>query len=78
MLDGEKKPTLPAKLKRISPTEVELSIQEGRYHQVNRMFAAVGNAVTSLHRQAIGPISLDDLPIGAYRPLTEAEVESLR
>ncbi|HHJ80676.1 MAG TPA: pseudouridine synthase, partial [Candidatus Tenderia electrophaga] len=79
MLDGETKPTLPAQLKRISATEVELSIQEGRYHQVKRMFAAVGNAVTALHRQAIGPISLDDdLPVGAYRALTEAEVASLR
>ena len=38
----------------------------------------LGNAVTSLHRQAIGPVSLDDLPIGAYRALTEAEVDSLR
>jgi len=79
MLDGEKKPTLPAQLKRISPTEVELSIQEGRYHQVKRMFAAVGNAVIALHRQAIGPVCLDDdLPIGACRRLSQAEVESLR
>ncbi len=79
MLDGEKKPTLPAQLKRISATEVEICIQEGRYHQVKRMFAAVGNAVTVLHRQAIGPVSLDDdLPIGAYRALSETEVASLR
>ncbi len=79
MLDGEKNPTLPAQLKRLSATEVELCIQEGRYHQVKRMFAAVGNAVTALHRQAIGPISLDDdLAIGAYRALSEAEVASLR
>jgi len=79
MLDGEKKPTLPAQLKRISATEVELCIQEGRYHQVKRMFAALGNAVVSLHRQAIGPVSLDDaLALGDYRSLSEAEVESLR
>lgn len=79
MLEGESKPTLPAQLTRISPTEVELSIQEGRYHQVKRMFAAIGNAVTKLHRRAIGPIILDDdLPVGAYRALSEAEVEALR
>lgn len=79
MLDGEKKRTLPAQLKRITPTEVELYIQEGRYHQVKRMFAAVGNAVTTLHRRSIGSIDLDsDLTIGQYRPLNNDEIEALR
>lgn len=79
MLDGEKKRTLPARLKRITPTEVELCIREGRYHQVKRMFAAVGNAVTALHREAIGPLNLDhNLAPGDYRTLNSNEVDSLR
>ncbi len=79
MLDGEKRRTLPARLKRITPTEVELSIKEGRYHQVKRMFAAMGNAVTALHREAIGPLSLDDnLATGDYRALSQDEVDSFR
>jgi len=79
MLDGEKKRTLPAQLERCSATEVLLSIQEGRYHQVKRMFAAVGNHVTALHRESIGPISLDpELMPGEYRRLSEDEIEALR
>lgn len=79
MLEGEKKRTLPAQLERYSPTEVTLSIQEGRYHQVKRMFAAVGNHVNALHREAIGPITLDPtLSPGEYRQLSEAEIEALR
>ncbi len=79
MLKGEHKRTLPAQLKRITATEVELSIAEGRYHQVKRMFAAMENAVTALHRLSIGPLNLDDeLPEGHYRPLNRHEIESLR
>ncbi|HBP68264.1 MAG TPA: 16S rRNA pseudouridine(516) synthase, partial [Alcanivorax sp.] len=48
---------------------------EGRYHQVKRMLAAVGNRVVALHREAVGHIELDpDLPAGAWRPLTDAEI----
>ncbi len=79
MLDGEKRRTLPAQLKRITATKVELAIKEGRYHQVKRMFAAVGNAVTALHRESIGPLNLDDdLDMGDYRALSQDEVDSLR
>ena len=62
----------------ITPTEVRLTISEGRYHQVKRMFAAVGNHVVGLHRERIGAIVLDvDLAPGEYRPLTEEEIASV-
>jgi 16S rRNA pseudouridine516 synthase len=58
---------------------VRLSIHEGKYHQVKRMFAAVGNHVAALHRESIGDITLDPalLP-GQYRALTEREIASIR
>ena len=79
MLRGESKPTLPAELI-FDPElelndEVELVVQEGRYHQVKRMFAAIGNRVDELHREQIGELLLDpDLAPGEYRRLTEQEV----
>ena len=76
MLQGEHKATLPASLVAISPTEVLLTITEGRFHQIKRMFATVGNRVISLHRQQIGTISLD-VDIGKWRYLTESEINSL-
>ncbi len=55
-----------------------MTIYEGRYHQVKRMFHAVGNRVTSLHRESMGRIRLDPgLQPGQYRELTEAEVASV-
>ncbi|AWS51975.1 MULTISPECIES: 16S rRNA pseudouridine(516) synthase RsuA [Providencia] len=78
MLNGEKHPTKPAKLEIISPRDVRLTISEGRYHQVKRMFAAVGNHVCGLHRERVGEIWLDDaLEPGEYRPLTEEEINSI-
>jgi len=77
-LHNEKDLTKPARLDVITPTEVRLTISEGRYHQVKRMFAAVGNRVTGLHRERIGEIELDqDLEPGEYRPLTEQEIASV-
>jgi 16S rRNA pseudouridine516 synthase len=67
MLNGEKNPCLPAKLTIINDTHVKLEITEGRYHQVRRMFAAVGNHVTSLHRSTFGILTLGDLKVGEYR-----------
>ena len=62
----------------IGPAAVRISVTEGRYHQVKRMFAAVGNRVTALHRERIGPVALDPaLPPGGWRDLTDAEVASL-
>ncbi|MCC4263391.1 16S rRNA pseudouridine(516) synthase RsuA [Oceanimonas baumannii] len=78
LLHGEPKATLPATLEVITPTQVLLTIQEGKYHQVKRMFAAVGNRVTALHRQQIGDIVLDhNLPEGEWRHLTPEEVASI-
>lgn len=78
LLRNEKKPTKPAKLERISETEVLLTIIEGKYHQVKRMFAALGNRVTALHREQVGMIELDDsLEAGEWRELTPEEIESV-
>ncbi len=77
-LHNEKDLTKPARLEIITPTEVRLTISEGRYHQVKRMFAAVGNRVVGLHRERIGEIALDDdLAPGEYRPLTAEEIASV-
>ena len=77
-LHNEKDLTKPAVLEEMTPTEVRLTISEGRYHQVKRMFAAVGNRVVGLHRERIGEIALDPtLEPGEYRPLTEEEIASV-
>lgn len=75
MLEGEAKPLLPAALEVIGPREARLTLHEGRYHQVRRMFAATGNAVAALHREAIGGLALDALGLapGAWRLLGPAE-----
>ncbi|MFA6144739.1 MAG: 16S rRNA pseudouridine(516) synthase [Sulfurimonas sp.] len=67
MLNGEKTACLPANLTIIDDTHVRLEITEGRYHQVRRMFAAVGNHVVSLHRCTFGNLTLGDLKVGEYR-----------
>ena len=67
MLNGEKKPLLPSVLEVISETHVRLEICEGKYHQVKRMFAAVGNRVLSLHRVSFGGFMVDDLKEGEYK-----------
>ncbi|MGM0782963.1 MAG: pseudouridine synthase [Pseudomonadota bacterium] len=74
LLDGETTPTRPAELISLGPQDVRLTIHEGRYHQVRRMFAAIGNHVAALHRETVGPLTLGDLPEGGWRELTEAEV----
>lgn len=74
-LKSEKTLTEPAKLIIIDDYHAELTISEGRYHQVKRMFAAVNNHVTQLHRKQIGNIVLD-IPEGEYRPLTQDEINS--
>ncbi|PKM04493.1 MAG: 16S rRNA pseudouridine(516) synthase [Gammaproteobacteria bacterium HGW-Gammaproteobacteria-6] len=68
----------PAYLQQLSPCQARLTIHEGRYHQIKRMFHAVGNRVTSLHRESMGSIVLDPgLRPGEYRPLTQDEVASI-
>lgn len=77
-LNYETKLTKPAKLTIIDEFTASLIISEGKYHQVKRMFAAVNNHVTSLHRQKIGTLSLDStINEGQWRRLTEQEVLSL-
>ncbi len=69
-LQGEKQATQPAQLERLSQQQARLTIHEGKYHQVKRMFAAVGYHVCALHRERIGQWQLpEDLPSGAWRPL---------
>lgn len=79
ILDGEDKPTLPARVERTDdPLTILLHIQEGRYHQVKRMLAAVGNSVAQLHRLQIGAISLDEaLGSGQWRYLSAEEIASV-
>ncbi|PIP80851.1 MAG: 16S rRNA pseudouridine(516) synthase, partial [Gammaproteobacteria bacterium CG22_combo_CG10-13_8_21_14_all_40_8] len=70
--------TLPAELVILEQKLCLLRIQEGRYHQVKRMFASVGNHVVQLHRTQIGKVALDkDLGLGEWRHLTQAEIEAL-
>ena len=78
LLQGETIPLRPAILEVRAPTEVCLTISEGRYHQVRRMFAAAGNHVTALHRTQIGPVGLGALAAEAWRVLDATEVQALR
>jgi len=56
---------------------VELTLLEGRFHQVKRMFQARGNQVIYLKRLSLGPLTLGDLPLGGVRPLTPEEEAAL-
>ena len=70
--------TAPAEARRLGPTTVELSIHEGRKHQVKRMLAAVGHPVRRLHRSRYAGLTLERLEPGAWRELEPSEVEQLR
>ena len=75
LLEGEQKPLLPAEFEMLGPREARLTLHEGRYHQVRRMFAATGNAVATLHREAVGGLALDALGLaaGEWRLLSAQE-----
>ena len=78
MLEGEEKPLLPVAMQVIGPKEATVVLDEGRYHQVRRMFAALGNHVVALHRDRIGALDLpDDLPPGQWRQLDEAGIAAI-
>lgn len=78
MLEGEADPLAPAVLEVLAPTQARLTITEGRYHQVRRMFAAVGNHVTALHRDRIGGLALPaDMAPSDWRILAAEEQTSL-
>lgn len=78
---GEEKLTLPAELKILKSddeSEIELTICEGKFHQVKRMFQAVGKEVVYLKRLRMGTLVLDEtLKVGEYRKLTEKELKDL-
>lgn len=70
--------TSPATIEELDQYHARVTIYEGRYHQIKRMFHAVGNRVMSLHRESMGPITLDTaLAPGQYRALTKAETDSI-
>ncbi len=69
VLDGERAPCAPAGLKIVSAREAELTLTEGKYHQVRRMFAACGATVLTLHRTQFGSLELGDLAPGQWREL---------
>lgn len=78
MLEGETRPLAPAELEIVTPTQARLTVHEGRYHQVRRMFAAVGNHVEALHRERIGGLTLpDDLAPGEWRIMTADDVAAV-
>ncbi|MGI8729331.1 MAG: pseudouridine synthase [Solirubrobacteraceae bacterium] len=70
--------TLPAKARQLKPGVLELTIREGRNHQIKRMCEAVGHRVRTLQRIRFGGLRLDELPEGAHRRLKASEVERLR
>jgi 16S rRNA pseudouridine516 synthase len=77
LLETERAPLAPAVLEVLGPRRARLTVTEGRYHQVRRMFAAVGNHVEALHRSRVGGLTLGDLEIGKWRPLDSAGIAGL-
>lgn len=77
VLRDDPAPTLPATVRRLGEREADIVISEGRYHQIKRMAAAVGNRVEAIHRIAIGALELGDLPEGEWRYLEPGEVGAL-
>lgn len=77
LLESDTTPLKPAVLEVLSPTQARLTITEGRYHQVRRMFAAVGNHVVALHRSRVGGLGLGDLQEGKWRVLDAGDIETL-
>ncbi len=74
MLHGESKLTLPAKILKSENRKVTVVLSEGRYHQVKRMMAAVGNRVIALHRESVSELTLTGVSEGEYRELTADEI----
>jgi 23S rRNA pseudouridine2605 synthase len=70
--------TAPAEVKRLAPARLQLTIHEGRKHQVKRMLAAVGHPVARLHRSSYAGLTVDGLAPGEWRELSAAEVKALR
>lgn len=77
LLESEQTPLQPAHLEVVAPRQVRLTLTEGRYHQVRRMFAAVGNHVEALHRASIGGLGLNGLAGGQWRALDADDLDRL-
>ncbi len=76
---GEDKPTMPAKVNLVEEKKLELTIREGKFHQVKRMLQAVENEVVYLKRLSMGSLVLDEkLGLGEFRCLTNQEIEDLK
>jgi 16S rRNA pseudouridine516 synthase len=73
LLESDDTPLLPAELEVLGPRAARLTLHEGRYHQARRMFVAVSNHVATLHRAAVGGLTLGDLPSGAWRLLDDTD-----
>jgi 16S rRNA pseudouridine516 synthase len=76
-LESERAPLAPATLEALGRRLARVTVTEGRYHQVRRMFAAVGNHVERLHRSRVGGLTLDALEIGKWRALDDADLAKL-
>lgn len=76
-LESERTPCAPAQLEVLDARRARLTLTEGRYHQVRRMFAAVGNHVETLHRSRVGGLELGGLPVGQWRLLDREDLERL-
>ena len=76
-LESENTPLAPARLEVVTPRLARLTLTEGRYHQVRRMFAAVGNHVLALHRSRMGGLGLGELAPGEWRTLAAGDLERL-
>lgn len=76
-LDGDPKPLRPARWRAETATSGVMVLGEGRYHQIRRMFAALGNEVVALHRFQTGGLALGDLAAGRYRILTSADIGAI-
>ena len=76
LLRDEVKPTKPAQLEILGEKSAKLTLTEGKYHQVKRMFGAMGNRVVRLHRESVGGVTLGELGEGEFRELKDEEVAS--
>jgi len=77
LMKGDVKPLKPALWKQESERNGIMVLQEGRYHQIRRMFETIGNEVTELHRFQIGGLALGTLEEGKYRLLDETEIQTI-
>jgi 16S rRNA pseudouridine516 synthase len=76
-LESDDTPLAPARLEVADARHATLMLTEGRYHQVRRMFAAVGNHVSALHRSQVGGLTLGELAPGQWRPLSAEDLAAL-